>query len=216
MPEPPRFGQRLQAGGAAIDRHQQCRALAGERADRFDIGPVALENPVGNVDQRIEPAMAQIPGQQRRRGGAVDIVVAEDRDLLRRASPRPRCAWPRPPSASPWRDRASVCGWSDRDNPRPRRSRRRAPPAPAPAFRQLITLRDRQRPRCAARIEPVAPQLSGRGLRDAEKCRRRFDGQCGCGQRHDALAELERGVIAQHRAPGVTPRARAETAARGR
>jgi len=34
------------------------------------------------MDQRIEPAMTQMPGEQRRRGRAVDIVVAEDRDLL--------------------------------------------------------------------------------------------------------------------------------------
>ncbi len=97
--ELPRFGQRLEAGGAAIDRDQQRRALARERADRLDVGAVAFEDAVGNMDQRIEPAMAQMPGQQRRRGRAVDVVIAEDRDLLARASPRPRCASPRLPSA---------------------------------------------------------------------------------------------------------------------
>ena len=78
----PRFRQRLEAGGAAIDGHEQRRALGRERPHRLDIGPVAFEDAVGDVDQRIEPAMAQVPGEQRRRGRAVDVVIAEDRDLL--------------------------------------------------------------------------------------------------------------------------------------
>ena len=80
--EPPRFRQRLEAGGAAIDGDQQRRALGGERAHCVRVGAIALEQAVGNMDQRIEPAMAQMPGEQRRRGRAVDVVVAEDRDLL--------------------------------------------------------------------------------------------------------------------------------------
>lgn len=76
------FSERLDAGGAAIDRDEQRGALRGQRADRFGVRAVAFENPVGNMDQRIEPAMAQMPGEQRCRGGAVDVVVAEDRDLL--------------------------------------------------------------------------------------------------------------------------------------
>ena len=81
----------------------------------------------------IEPAMAQMPGEQRRRRGAVDVVVAEDRDLLAARRGVRDAASPRLPSASRCRDRASACGWSDRESPRPRRSRRRARPAPAPA-----------------------------------------------------------------------------------
>ena len=80
--ETPRLGQRLKAGGAAIHRHQQRGALVRQHAHGLDIGAVAFENPVGNVNQRIEPAMAQMPGQQCRRGCAVDIVVAEDRDAF--------------------------------------------------------------------------------------------------------------------------------------
>ena len=80
--EPPRFHQRLDAGAAAIDRHQQRGALAREHADGFGIGAIAFEDAVRNVNQRIEPAMAQMPGEQRRRGRAVDVIVAEDRDLL--------------------------------------------------------------------------------------------------------------------------------------
>jgi hypothetical protein len=64
--EPLCLGQRLETGGAAIHRHQQRSALAGEHLHRLDIGAIAFENPVGNMDQRIQPAMAQMPGQKRR------------------------------------------------------------------------------------------------------------------------------------------------------
>ena len=63
-PEPPRVRERLKTGGAAIHRHQQRRALAGQHAHGLDIGPVALENPVRNMNQRIQPAVTQMPGQQ--------------------------------------------------------------------------------------------------------------------------------------------------------
>ncbi|KAH2808295.1 hypothetical protein KXV85_006041, partial [Aspergillus fumigatus] len=81
-PELPGFRQRLDAGGAAIDRYQQRGALACQHAHRFSVGAVALEQAIGDVDQRIEPAMPQVPGEQRRRRRAVDVIVAEDRDLL--------------------------------------------------------------------------------------------------------------------------------------
>ena len=186
--EPPRFGQRLEAGGAAIHRHQQRRALAGEHAHRLDIGAVAFENPVGNMDQRIEPAMAQMPGQQRRRGGAVDVVVAEDRDLLA-ARRRVRDAL-----GGGFHLRHGVGIGHQFADGRIEKILDRVDLDIAPRqhprqhFRQLIALRDRQRPRRAPRIEPVAPQLSGRGMRHAEKRRRRFNGQCGCGKRHDACS----------------------------
>ena len=80
--EAARLGERLVAGGAAIDRDQQRRAALGERAHRLHIGPIALEQAVGNMDDRREPAMAQEARQRRRGGRAVDIVVAEDRDRL--------------------------------------------------------------------------------------------------------------------------------------
>ena len=79
------LGQRLDTGGAAIDADQKRRAALGERAHRFDIRAIAFEQPVGNVDDRIDAAMAQIARQQRRRGRAVDVVIAEDGDVL---SPR--------------------------------------------------------------------------------------------------------------------------------
>ena len=182
-PEPPRFGQRLEAGGAAIHRHQQRGALAREHADRFDIGAVAFKDPVGNMNQRIEPAMAQVPRQQRRRGGAVDIVIAEDRHLLA-ARGRLRDAF-----GGGFHLRHGVGIGHQFADGRIEKILDRVEFDIAPGqhprqhFRQLIALRDRQRPRRPPRIEPVAPQLSGRRTRDAEKRRRRFDGQCGCGER---------------------------------
>ena len=62
------FRQRLHARGAAIDRNQQRRPLVGEAAHGFDIGTVAFEDAIRNMDQRIESAVTQMPGQQRRRG----------------------------------------------------------------------------------------------------------------------------------------------------
>jgi hypothetical protein len=48
-----------------------------------------------------------------------------------------------------------------------------------------MALRNRERPRGAARIEPIPPKLSSQGLADTEKGRGRFDWQCGSGKRHD-------------------------------
>ena len=187
--EPPRFGQRLEAGGAAIHRHQQRGALAGEHVDRFGVGAVAFENPVGNVNQGIEPAMAQVPGEQRRRGGTVDVVIAEDRDLL---AARRRI---RDPLRGGFHLRHGVgIGHHLADGGIEKvldRVDRDVAPGQHPRqhLRQLVALRDRQRPCRAPRIEPVAPQFSGRGMRHAEKRRGRFDRQCGCGKRHDALSK---------------------------
>ena len=128
-----RLRQRLEAGGAAIDGDEQRRALGGKPPHRLDVGPVAFEDAVGNVDQA-----------DRARNGADARPAAPPRSRhrrrnrrrsrpSRRARPRRQCASPPSPSPSRCGDRASVCGWSDRENPRPRRSRHRGPPARAPA-----------------------------------------------------------------------------------
>ena len=90
--EPLCLSQRLDAGGAAIHRDQQRRAFGGQRPHRLDVRPIAFEDAVGNVDQRIEAGVAQMPGEQRRRRRAIDIVVAEDRNAFALASQRRRCA----------------------------------------------------------------------------------------------------------------------------
>ena len=85
---------------------------------------------------RIEPAMAQMPAKQRRRGRSVDVVVAEDRDLLgthRRVGNAPR--------RHLHRRHGVGIGISLRmvgsESPRPRRSRHRGPPHARQHLRQL-------------------------------------------------------------------------------
>ncbi len=108
--------------------------------------------------------MAQVPGQQRGGRGAVDVVVAEDRDfLVAHGSIRD----------APGRDfhlgnrigirHQFADGWIEKildrlefDIATGQHSRQH--------LRQLISLRDRQRAGGAAGIEPIAPQLSGRGV----------------------------------------------------
>ena len=168
-----RFGQRLEAGGAAIDRHQQRRALARQRAHRFGVGAIALEQPVGDMDQRIEPAMAQMPGEQRRRGRAVDVVIAEDRDFFA-AHGRIRDALRR---RLHLRHRVGI-GHHLADGRieiilRPHRSRRRARPAPAPAFPAIDS---------AARWRAPAPpraHRAGRATAFRWRSARRRETPCG-------------------------------------
>ena len=77
-----RLRQRLMAGGAAIDRDEERRALRRERADRFHIRAIAFEQAIRDMDDRTTTAVAQVARQHRRRRRAVDVVVAEDRDRL--------------------------------------------------------------------------------------------------------------------------------------
>ena len=76
------LSERYIAGGATVDRHQQLHAALGERPDGVDVRPVTFENPVGNMHDRIEPALTQVAAQQRRRRRAIDVVIAEDRDAF--------------------------------------------------------------------------------------------------------------------------------------
>ena len=78
--ETPRLGERLETGGSAIDRHQQRRATRRQRADRLAIGAIAFGDAVGNMDVAGHAAIVEEFRQQRRGTGAVDIVIAENRD----------------------------------------------------------------------------------------------------------------------------------------
>ncbi len=79
------FGLRkwLEARDATIDSNQQLYAPLGERPDCIDVRAVAFKDAIGNMDDRVQPAVAQVTGQQRRCGGAVDIVVAENGNATR-------------------------------------------------------------------------------------------------------------------------------------
>ena len=61
---------------------QKPRAALGKSPHRLHIRAIAFEQPVGNVDHRIDVALVQIARQQRRRRRTVDIVVAENRDAF--------------------------------------------------------------------------------------------------------------------------------------
>ena len=124
-----RFHQRLDAGGAAIDRHQQRRALACQhRAPlrRSARSPRKSGREYGSADRARNGANARPAAPPKWRHRHRNRRRSRPSRLAR---PHPRCVWRPPPSASRCRDRASVCGWSDRENPRPRRYRRRAPPS---------------------------------------------------------------------------------------
>lgn len=81
-PEPCRLLQGLMAGRAAIDSDEQGCPLACQHRDRLGVRAIALDQPVGDVDARPRARLGEEAGEQRRRAGAVDVVVAEDRDLL--------------------------------------------------------------------------------------------------------------------------------------
>ena len=60
----------------------QRRAGVDQLVDGGDVGAVAFEDAVGDMDLRLEAEMAQVAGHQSAGAGAVDVVVAEQRHLL--------------------------------------------------------------------------------------------------------------------------------------
>ena len=74
--------QRLDAGGAAVDRDDELGAVAGERLDGLAARAVALGHAVGDVDAGGEAVRGEEALQERGRAGAVDVVVAEHGDGL--------------------------------------------------------------------------------------------------------------------------------------
>ena len=81
-PRHPRRLQRIVRGGAAIDADDEAGALFLQLEQGRDVGPIAFAHAVGNVDRAVRADCRKKPQQQRRRGRAVDIVVAEDDDLF--------------------------------------------------------------------------------------------------------------------------------------
>ena len=68
--------------GAAIYRDDQRGAFAGEADERCARRAVAFEQAVRDVGARFDAEVAQDQDHQRGGGGAVDVVIAEDRDLF--------------------------------------------------------------------------------------------------------------------------------------
>ena len=109
------------------------------------------------MNQRIQPAMAQVPRKQRRGSGAIDIVVAEDRNLFN------PCGGVRDALRGDFHLRHRIGirhQFADGgveiilDRIDPDIATRKHP---RQHLRQSIALRDRKTQRGAARIEPIAP-----------------------------------------------------------
>jgi len=170
-------GEGLVADGPAIHGDQQRGALAGEHADGVGVGAVALEDAVGDVQQRFgRPGGAPIVDQQRRRAGAVDVIIPEDRDLLasldgvRHAGERLVHGGQRRGVGHQLADRRIEV------------TRRLGHAHAAPgenAGEQIVDpmrLGQRQRGRLARRIEPRPPRSAEDGVFDAEEGGRRSGG----------------------------------------
>ena len=168
------FNERLDAGRAAIDRDEELRALPGECAHRFGVRPIALEQPVRNVDQRLKSAMAQEFRQHRRRGRAVDVIVAEDRDRLApldRIGDARRCfrhvgQRVRVRHQPPHGRIEKLLHRVDLDIAPGEHAREQ--------LRHAVALRHRGGARLAARIEPRTPDAPAHRALHAEECGRHF------------------------------------------
>ena len=164
-----RLCQWFDAGGAAIDRHQERRAARGQRAHRLDIRAITFEQAVGDVDQRVDAGLAQEARQQRRGCRAVDVVIAEygDRlaahDRVGNARRRLRHGGEHVGIGHRLLDRRIEEGGDrvDLDIAAGEDARQQ--------FGQIVPLRDRERARGATLVEPVAPRAPGRRAFNTEK-----------------------------------------------
>ena len=164
-----RFRNRLMAHRAAIDGDEQRRALLRQRIDRLHIRAIALKNAIRNMDKKRRSGSAEKIRQQRRRAGAIDVVVAEDGDRLARLDRR----------CEPRRRRYHV----DKDigiGHQPaqgrieierRLFRRDAAPGkdPRQQVRMAMQLHHRLGPRLTGEIEAVAPRPAEQRTLDAQK-----------------------------------------------
>ena len=184
------FRQRLEAGRAAIDGDEELRAALGDLAYGIDIGSIALEQPVGDVEERIEPGRAQRAHEKRGRGRAVDVVIAEDRDLLLALD-----SIGEPHGGAVHVGQRRRIGHQAADariekilNPIQRDAA--ASDDAGKNFRQAVALADGERRLVLAQSAAIAPDAPGHRARDAEKCAL---GRVGCGQcTHRWVGRLKR------------------------
>ena len=80
QPQVARRGERREAGRAAIDGNDQRCSRCGKLAERFGIRTVALEDAIGNVEDRVAPLVAEETRKERHRGRPVDVIVAKYRN----------------------------------------------------------------------------------------------------------------------------------------
>ena len=67
---------------AAVDRHDQLDAAVPRNAHAVRGEPVAVREPVGNVETDLESGGLETPLDDNHRGYAIDVVVAADEDFL--------------------------------------------------------------------------------------------------------------------------------------
>ena len=81
-PQPPRLGDLLDRGDAAVDREQAANAFRGQSRHRVGVQPVALLEPRRQMPDRIGAELAQQENRERRRADPVGVVVAVHADLV--------------------------------------------------------------------------------------------------------------------------------------
>ncbi len=167
--EPCGFRQRLVAGGAAVDRDQEPGAALGERTDRRHVRPIAFENAIRNVDQRLDARAPEKRAQQGGRGRAVDIVVAEDRYRLVAHDGVGDAPGGRVHRGDAARIRHQRLDGRVEKGFDLVRLDAAARDDAGEQLRQSVALHDRQRAQASALVEPVAPHAAGCRLFDAEK-----------------------------------------------
>ncbi len=74
------FGERQMGGGAAIDGDDNPRALRAQPPQGDAVGAIAFAQAVRDVDSGADADRREEPGEKRRGGGAVDIVIGENSD----------------------------------------------------------------------------------------------------------------------------------------
>ena len=166
---PARHGQRLEAGGAAVDRHDQPCAVRHEPLNGRGIGSVTLEQAVGNVDAAAEAVMRHKAMDEGDRRGAVDVVVAKNGYRL---AGDDGVGQPRRGFIHILQDAGIRHQGLDR---RIKDDRHLVEPYAtgrqdtAEEFRQVVVLADGRGEIDVGRVNSLAPVQSADGLRDAEK-----------------------------------------------
>jgi hypothetical protein len=159
----------FRARGAAIDGDEQTCAARVDIADSLDIRTVAFVEPVRNVKERIAAGRAEHAHQERRRCGAIDVVVADDRDLfgvlygIGKACGRGRHVgqYRRIGHQTPDRGVEKILDFVEGNVASGENAREQ--------FRQAVALADRGSGLHAAQVQPVAPDTAADRALDTEE-----------------------------------------------
>ena len=189
-------------------RYEEFRALLAQHLDRRGVRAVTLKDTVGDVDETRTARRIEKACEQRRRTGAVDVVIAEDRD---RFAPLDGVDKPRHSRFHPLQ----------RERLGHQRANRRVEilngvlvghATPGKHARKevgmAVRLRDGERPRFAGDIEPRAPRVAKRRGRDPED-------EAILRRPQRRLAGLSRGRSAGSTAKGSSFRVRASASDTG-